>query len=326
MLQNGLLNVGAQRPMTPRAIVRYSAGVMIDTLQSVHRDPIEQVLESALNGFQLRVEIVADMRYCGEWREHERPTAQGAFHLIGDGECIVEAPSLKQALTLHSGDLVMFPHGSGHVLRSSPCLPPPVDAEPSYTSLLCGEFVFMIGAQNPVLRALPDCVIVRAREGSESFRQLAALLIDTSQREKLGRQAMLNSLAGSLFILAVCEYATQSGDPRGLFAALADPRLARVIHAIHEQPGADWSMATLASIAGMSRTTFAERFSALVEMPPMQYLTQWRVSQARLMLQNRRLSVAAIAEQLGYKSEPAFRKLFKRIAGIGPGKVRAQSH
>ncbi|MEO7916108.1 MAG: AraC family transcriptional regulator [Dokdonella sp.] len=291
----------------------------------MQRDPIEQVLESALNGFQLRVEIVADLRYCGEWHEREMPATQGAFHLIDEGECVVESPSLAEPVTLRSGDLVMFPHGSGHLIRSSPCQAI-LGSEPSYTSLLCGEFVFMIGAQNPVLRALPDCMIVRARDGGESFAHLASLLIDTSRRERLGRQVMLNTLAASLFILAVCEFASQSTHPRGLFAALADPRLAAVIHAIHERPGDDWSIAALASIAGMSRTTFAERFSALLEIPPMQYLTQWRVSQARLMLQNRRLSVAAIAEKLGYKSEPAFRKLFKRIAGVGPGKLRSQSH
>lgn len=289
------------------------------------RDPIEQVLESALNGFQLRVEIVADLRYCGEWFEREQAATQGAFHLVGDGECVVESPALPGPVTLHSGDLVMFPHGGGHVLRSSPCMTDDV-TEPSYTSLLCGEFVFVIGSHNPVLRALPECVIVRASDGGESFAHLAALLIDTSRREQLGRQVMLNSLAASLFILAVCEFAVQSADPRGLFAALGDPRLAKVLNAIHQRPGDDWSIASLASVAGMSRTTFAERFSSLLELPPMQYLTQWRVSQAKLLLQNRQLSVAAIAEQLGYRSEPAFRKLFKRITGIGPGKQRSQSH
>ena len=290
----------------------------------MQRDPIEQVLESALNGFQLRVEIVADLRYCGEWHERELAATQGAFHLIGEGECVVESPSLAEPVTLLSGDLVMFPHGGGHVIRSSSCVS--VDpAKPSYTSLLCGEFVFVIGTHNPVLRALPDCVIVRAGDASASFKHLASLLLDTSARAGLGRQVLLNSLAASLFILAVCEFAEQSANPRGVFAALADPKLAKALQAIHARPGDDWSIAALASVAGMSRTTFVERFSRLLELPPMQYVTQWRVSQAKMMLQNRQLSVASIAEQLGYKSEPAFRKLFKRITGIGPGEQRSQS-
>lgn len=287
-------------------------------------DPIEHVLESALNGFQLRVEIVADLRYCNEWLERARVGAQGAFHLMGEGECVVESPALAEPTTLRSGDLVMFPHGCKHLIRSSKPASPD-RSESGYTSLLCGEFIFMVGTHNPVLRALPDFVIVRSGECSESFKHLAALLIYVSQRDRVGQQVILNTLAASLFILVVCEFAAQSTNPRGLFAALADPRLAKVLQAIHERPGDDWSIAAMASVAGMSRTTFAKRFSSLLEMPPMQYLTQWRVSQARIMLQNRQLSVAAIAEQLGYKSEPAFRKLFKRITGVGPGKLRSQS-
>lgn len=287
--------------------------------------PIEQVLESALNGVQLRVEIVDDMRYCGAWLEREPATRHGAFHLIGEGRCVIEAPALGGPLVLEAGDLVMFPHGSGHLLRAADACAPTADtdADAGYTSMLCGEFAFLIGAHNPVLRALPDCVIVRARDGGAAFAHLAALLIDTSRSGGLGRQVMLNTLAASLFILAVCEYATQNAQPRGLFAGLADPRIARVLQAIHTRPDEDWSMARLADLAGMSRSAFAERFTTLLETPPMQYLAQWRVSQAWQLLKNPRLSVAAIAEQLGYKSEPAFRKLFKRLTGIGPGKVRA---
>jgi AraC family transcriptional activator of mtrCDE len=285
--------------------------------------PIEQVLESALNGVQLRVEIVDDLRYCGAWLEREPATRHGAFHLIGEGRCVIEAPALGGALVLEAGDLVMFPHGSGHLLRAVDACAPAADADPGYTSMLCGEFAFLIGAHNPVLRALPDCLIVRARDGGAAFAHLAALLVDTSRRGGLGRQVMLNTLAASLFILAVCEYATQNAQPRGLFAGLADPRIARVLQAIHTRPDEDWSMARLADLAGMSRSAFAERFTTLLDTPPMQYLAQWRVSQAWQLLKNPRLSVAAIAEQLGYKSEPAFRKLFKRLTGIGPGKVRA---
>ena len=99
----------------------------------MQRDPIEQVLESTLNGFQLRVEIVADLRYCGEWQEREQPTRQGSFHLIDEGECVVESAALAEPTSLRSGDLVIFPHGGGHVLRSSTHVPAEADP-PGYTS------------------------------------------------------------------------------------------------------------------------------------------------------------------------------------------------
>ncbi|HUR40300.1 MAG TPA: AraC family transcriptional regulator [Verrucomicrobiae bacterium] len=91
---------------------------------------------------------------------------------------------------------------------------------------------------------------------------------------------------------------------------------------MHEQPGKDWSVETLADQAGMSRTAFAVAFSEALGASPIQYLTEWRVTEAKRLLADRRQSVAAVAEQLGYQSEAAFRRAFKRVEGVGPGQVR----
>jgi transcriptional regulator GlxA family with amidase domain len=132
-----------------------------------------------------------------------------------------------------------------------------------------------------------------------------------------------NKLADSLFTMAVCEYVRSAGQPRGLLAALTDTRLSKALAAMHQRPGEDWTIQSLAQIAGMSRTAFAELFTETVGAPPIQYLAQWRATEARRLLKNRRFSVAAIAEMLGYRSEAAFRRFFKRVEGVGPGKVRA---
>ena len=139
-----------------------------------------------------------------------------------------------------------------------------------------------------------------------------------------GQQAVRNKLADTLFTLAVCEYVRRSEQPRGLLAALTDTRLARALSAMHERPGEDWTLAELARVAGMSRTAFAELFAQTVGQPPMQYLAGWRAAEARRLLHDRRLSVANIAERLGYRSEAAFRRFFKRLEGIGPGRLRAK--
>ena len=94
--------------------------------------------------------------------------------------------------------------------------------------------------------------------------------------------------------------------PRGLLAALTDARLSRALAAVHERPGEDWAIRSMAQRANMSRTAFAELFTATVDLPPIQYLAHWRATEARL-LKNRRFSVAAVAEMLGYRSEAAFR-------------------
>ena len=135
---------------------------------------------------------------------------------------------------------------------------------------------------------------------------------------------MQNKLADSLFTMAVCEYVRRAEHPRGLLAALTDARLSRALAAVHERPGEDWTIQSMAQRANMSRTAFAELFTATVGLPPIQYLAHWRATEARRLLKDRRFSVARIAEMLGYRSEAAFRRFFKRVEGVGPGKVRGR--
>lgn len=291
----------------------------------MRNDPVEDILGAVLGGYQLRVEIVTEAVYCGTWYEDEPISGRGQFHLIGSGECSVTGPMLKTPIALRGGDLVIFPHGTRHRLsavqeESASC----GAAQPErYTSMLCGELEFVGGPDNPVLRALPECLVVHAQDGGESFRNLASVLIALAKDPRLGQRIVMNKLADSLFTLAVCEHAHSGKDPRGIFAALADPKLARVLEGIHHRPGDDWSLDSLAKLAGMSRSAFALRFTEVMRVPAMQYVSAWRVAQARQLLRNRRLSVATIAERMGYKSEAAFRKLFKRIEGVGPGQIRA---
>lgn len=283
--------------------------------------PVEKVLESVLNGYQLRVEVITDARYCGSWYEEEPHAPRGQFHLIDVGECMIMGPMLKEPIRLRGGDLAIFPHGTRHTLASVPAawgMP-----GHGFTSMLCGELEFLTGAGNPVLQALPECLVVHSSDGGESFRSVANVLIAASRENRLGQRIVMNKLADSLFTLAVCEYAHHAQDPNGIFAALVDPRMARALEAIHSRASEKWTLASLAAVAGMSRSAFALHFNEVMGVPPMQYLTAWRVTQAKQMLQDRRLSVATIAERLGYKSEAAFRKLFKRIEGVGPGKARA---
>lgn len=284
---------------------------------------LDAVLESVLSAYQLRVEITANVRYCGSWHEREPTTRFGQFHLVTEGECWVSGEALPAPEHLVRGDLIVFPCGVRHSLASSPDPRlPPADAD-AMTSMLCGELEFLMGQHNPVFSALPACFIVRAADSSDAFRQLAAMLIETSEDRRWGRQMVQNKLADSLFTMAICEYVRSVGEPRGLLAAMTDLRLSRAIAAMHERPGEDWTIQALAQLAGMSRTAFAERFAQTVGLPPMQYLANWRATEARRLLKNRRLSVAWIAELLGYRSEAAFRRFFKRVEGVGPGRVRA---
>lgn len=280
---------------------------------------VAPALEALLLQSNLRVDIVAELQYCGSWFLDEPRYDCGLFHLVGAGACHVESRAITRPLALEAGDLVVLPHGDPHCLR-----PSDTDAcAPGATSLICGELHFPAQARHPLSHALPPCFAVRACEAGDTFRQLSSMMVEVSQSRQAGRQVLLNKLADTLFALAVCDYASRSVDRHGLFAALADTRICKVLHAVHEAPGASWTMQSMAALACMSRSAFAERFTQLMRMPPMQYVTQWRVSVAEKLLRERKLSVAAIAERLGYGSEAAFRRLYKRVSGSSPGSVRA---
>jgi len=286
-------------------------------------DDRDSVLETVLGAYRMRVEITADVRYCGTWYDQEPATRYGQFHLLTEGECWVSGAALEAPLQLHRGDLIVFPSGVRHLLSSSPDAHLPDDVERADTAMLCGELEFITGTSNPIFSALPAYFVVRADESSAGFRQLATMLTETSRDRRWGRQLVQNKLADSLFTMAVCEYVRRAEHPRGLLAALTDVRLSRALAAVHERPGEDWTIQAMAQQANMSRTAFAELFTATVGLPPIQYLAHWRATEARRLLKNRRFSVAAIAEMLGYRSEAAFRRFFKRVEGVGPGRVRS---
>ncbi len=287
---------------------------------------MDRVLESVLSSYQLRVEITANVRYCGTWHETEPATRYGQFHLVTEGECWVSGGALRSPEHLMAGDLIVFPTGVRHLLSAGKDpITSSSDAAPE-TAMLCGELEFRMGQQNPIFSALPPYFIVRSAKSSNAFRQLADMLSATSVDHRWGRQTVQNKLADTLFTMAICEYVRSSEQPRGLLAALTDVRLSKALAAMHERPGDDWTVQSIAQVAGMSRTAFMDLFTQTVGLPPIQYLANWRATEARRLLKNRRFSVAAIADMMGFRSEAGFRKFFKRVEGVSPGKIRAQGN
>ena len=144
----------------------------------MRQQEIEDILESLLNAYQLRVAIVSDVEYCGSWYDREPTTDAGQFHLLKSGECLVTGPMLTAPVRLVSGDFAVFPHGTRHTLAST--APPAAPPTEGFASMLCGELQFVRDPNNPVLDALPQCLIVRASNGGGAYRTLADLLIETS--------------------------------------------------------------------------------------------------------------------------------------------------
>ncbi|MBI2296107.1 MAG: helix-turn-helix transcriptional regulator, partial [Betaproteobacteria bacterium] len=150
-------------------------------------------------------------------------------------------------------------------------------------------------------------------------------MIHETKAARPGAEAVVNRLAEVLFIQMVRAYLEQSKAPPGMLAAIADKQIGAALQLMHQAPQHPWLLATLAQRVGVSRSAFAARFHQLVGQTPMQYLTFWRMQQARKLLTETRLGTAAIAERVGYQSEAAFSKAFKKIVGTGPGAFRRTS-
>jgi AraC-like DNA-binding protein len=271
-----------------------------------------------------------------------RGAQHASFHLVIEGDCHVETEREPSPLRLEAGDLVVLPRGDTHTVRDAPesaaiylddlLVRSPPDAEGRLrhggsgprTVLLCGAFEFEGNAAMPLLSALPARMHVR---GSGPHAGWLRFLLDTlaleARRAQPGSGPLVDRLMDILFIQAVrAHIGALVGTDSGWLAALRDPQIGAGIAAIHRAPEHAWTVAALAAKVGLSRTVFATRFALLVGESPMRYLARFRMTRAIEILKEGDASLTAVADRVGYTSEVAFSKAFKRHVGVGPGAFR----
>lgn len=291
--------------------------------------PQDDLLSCVLSAYQLRAGIYGNPSLCGAWQLGMYGHRRAAFHFVGRGHCWLHTRE-RAPEPLQGGDLVVFPHDAWHMLSGESELHGEdnrmiaSDGSSPFTTLVCGYFEFLLGEQNPVLDALPDIIIVRREDADRHLGTLGQLLVAEAQMEGLGTRTVLDKLADTLFVMVVRHYVSRvaPAEKKGVLAALADGRLGRALSAMHREPAKAWTLDGLAQMAAMSRAAFARRFAERVGLTPIEYLTRWRMTQAELLLRHPQVSVADTAGKVGYDTEAAFRKAFKRIHGVGPGALR----
>ncbi|HSC46625.1 MAG TPA: AraC family transcriptional regulator [Gammaproteobacteria bacterium] len=290
------------------------------------------LLSNVLHSFRVAAHICRKGSFCGKWALDSTGFSGSIFHLIGRGAAWLHTDELETPIALRGGDLVMLPHGKWHQITGTPQREKrptltPEGASGPLTTVLCGLVTSTAGAFDPIIRVLPDILVVHAEDQGTSaqLHALARMMMSEYESGGTGGQAVLERLAEIMYVMIIRHYMQSQPQQRGLLAAIADPRLAGVLGAIHQDPGHDWQVQELADLAGMSRTAFAQKFSAMLELTPMQYVTHWRMHLAKDLLSDRRNTVTKIAEQLGYQTEAAFRRAFKRVSGSAPGKIRKQA-
>ncbi|HEY0845682.1 MAG TPA: AraC family transcriptional regulator [Noviherbaspirillum sp.] len=288
------------------------------------------------------VQAVLDYRcqLAAPWRLDEPAVAFGVapYHLIVEGTARIEVAD-GPTVSLCAGDIVMLPHGNAHCLRTedvagaSPVravtrtqvIPTIVnDADGMHTGILCGRFVADGPAPQALLGALPAVILVRTagRADLQAIRTLFALLHQETETLRPGAHAVASHLASALFSLVLRAWLPQALPMPGLFGLMADHRLQHAVAAILSAPDRGWSVDALARACHMSRATFARLFRQCAGATPGDMLARLRMAGAAQRLVRETRSIADIGASMGYQSEAAFHRVFKRHFGMGPGRYR----
>jgi AraC-like DNA-binding protein len=193
---------------------------------------------------------------------------------------------------------------------------------PDPARIVCGFLGCDARPFNPLLSALPQVLVVNERGGG-TISELVRLAVAESKQPRMGGQCVLGHLSEVMFVDVVRRHLESlPSEQTDWLAALRDQFVGRALAALHASPTRDWTLESLAREVGLSRSALAERFTAFVGQPPMQYLARWRMQLAATYLMNGIESVAEIAERVGYESEAAFSRAFKKAVGVSPGQWR----
>ncbi|HEY5935432.1 MAG TPA: AraC family transcriptional regulator [Kofleriaceae bacterium] len=296
------------------------------------------VLSDILENLSLRSTVFAQTELAAPWGLHAEPRPELAFHIVSSGHCwfqVEDEPMVEVA----SGDVLLLAPERAHSLRDHPSTAPvsvrellqagafgsPATSDrASRTQIICG-FFRIDDAGGEVLRSvLPRVIHTRdaTTDRDPWISQTLRLLALESTGTQPGRSTVVSRLCEALFVYVLRDHLAVSSAESGWMRGLLDPHVSRALELMHQAPDHDWTVASLASRVGMSRSAFAAHFQELVSETPMRYLARWRMQKAATALRSGEIAIASIATQAGYDSVAAFSKAFKRAVGVAPGAYR----
>lgn len=264
------------------------------------------------------------------------------FHLVLDGNALASITD-GPAVPLTAGDVVAFPQGHAHRMwqgrpetwyDTAPVVRRALGGDfqiarsggtGDMTRFVCGYFRCERRVGDMILAGLPPMLTVRVRDGSRRgwLEEAILFLANEASSDHAGRAALLTKLSEALFVETLRRWmAALPQEHTGWLAAARDPFVGRALASMHRQPARRWTLASLARDAGTSRSTLAERFAHYLREPPMTYLARWRLHAGARLLTTTQQSVLEIAGRVGYESEAAFNRAFRREYGMPPGRYR----
>ena len=277
----------------------------------------EDALSEILHTVQLQSQSVT--RYTSRTPfDIAMPAGTRRFHIVEQGPIRIQGPGISAADALNAGDLVLCARGDGHHLQAGA-----PDADPRTPRWLTGTFTANDAIADSVFSVLPPALIVSAQpHGQEWLPVTLELLLVEVTSPSPGSSVMISRLLDLLFIHVLREWSRRQPTSTGWLTAAMDPALSVVLTAIHRDLGHPWSVAKLASVANVSRTALAQRFARLLGEPPLTYIANRRLGRAADLLRTSSAPVGAIANEVGYSSEAAFSRAFRRRFGQPPREWR----
>jgi len=314
-------------------------------------------LSDVLNAVRLKGAVFFDVEARAPWVAEALPARKIASAILPDSEHVMEYHVITSGscwasvidhdippIRLEAGDVVAFPQGDAHIMSSEPGMRG--DPDPSVlpeegtqlpvlmnldgggedrVHLVCGFLGCDSRPFNPLLEALPPILHIKSAGIAHSswLNAFTRFAVMEASEKRMGGNGILSKLGELMFVELVRRYVESlPQESRGWLGGLRDRAVGRALNLMHAEPRRDWTLNSLAKEAGLSRSAFAERFTAFVGMPPMQYLLKWRLQIAASRLRASGAGIAAIAAEVGYESEAAFSRAFKRVIGQSPTEWR----
>lgn len=268
------------------------------------------LLSQLMEHFSIRTGVFYSGNLCGVSSFNAQQGKEGHLHVLSSGELTLSGAH-TECRQLSQPCIIYLPNSTPHV----------IEGVGEGAELVCANVEYRSGQMNPLLSALPDMIVIPFEDAPNLMPVIEVLFRESGQassgQQSSGQQYLMDKLSDALMALIFRHLIEQQQIDQGVFSALAHPRLASVVTAVHLLPARHFSIAEMASLAAMSRTQFIEAFKREVGETPGDYVQKWRVSVAQsLLLQNKPINW--VADEVGYSSYSGFSRAFQHVAGVSP--------
>ncbi len=296
-------------------------------------------LGDILRVIRLQGSVYFNACFCSSWGLSMERSNQSMFHIIVKGDAWLQMESLEEPMHLQAGDIVFFPKGAAHTIaeqKNADCMSGKqvveaysrgetlFDGDQEEFNIVCGYVKYTHYITHPFIENLPQLIHINT-EMRTKFVWLDAVIqqIVIESRENCpGSLALIDKFTEILFMQIIRVYAEEMNTQQSYLSALMDKRLSHALALIHSESEKDWTIEQLALEVGMSRSSLYSQFNDTIGVPPMKYLYEWRMLEAKQKIENSNKAIALIAEEVGYQSDSAFQKAFKRFFNFTPASLR----